>query len=270
MRPGILNSTWTRPRPRQRLQSTRRRTSSNVGNLARFLSTVHQGNAFEERSLTILSRTMSMSLKCVGGKEDGGIDLLGWWWLPANESLLDSSDTPSSMSKRRRIRVIGQCKAEKKKTGPKYVRELEGVLSRFLTMSGSHDVHNPDSGSVAEFTNAETSQPPPPVVALLISESEFTKSAILRAISSSIPFFLLHLPAINNPDATEDGYLGDIGMAICNPALCGTDGLLKGHMELRWERHEFGGGGRPALWWRNRKLHNWTPESVREDPLGLA
>jgi Protein of unknown function (DUF2034) len=139
-----------------------------------------------------------MSLKCVGGKEDGGIDLLGWWWLPPNDSSLlleSSSDTPSSMSKRRRrLRVIGQCKAEKKKTGPKYVRELEGISFRFLTMSGSSldIIHNPppnpdsDSDSVVdEFTNAETSQPPPPVVALLISESEFTKSAILRAISSS-------------------------------------------------------------------------------------
>lgn len=274
MRPAIIKSAWTRLRWWQRFQPTRRSMSSDVITLPRW-SAVHQGNAFEERSLALLHQTMSMSLKRVGGKEDGGIDLLGWWWLPTSESLLDSSVATSS-SKRRRIRVIGQCKAEKKKTGPKYVRELEGVLFRFLTMSGSLDVHNPPNPDSVTSINPKTSQFP--IIALLISESEFTKSAILRANSSPIPFFLLHLPPIDNPDSTEDDDLGNLGMALCNPALCATNGLLKGHLELRWERHEFGGGGRPALWWGNRKIHSWTPElvtprldnSVREDPPGLA
>jgi Protein of unknown function (DUF2034) len=238
------------------------------------LSSVHQGNAFEARSLALLHKTMSMSLKRVGGKEDGGIDLLGWWWLPsttttttASNSLLDY-DTPSN---RRRIRVIGQCKAEKRKTGPRYVRELEGVLFRFLP--GSHYSRDPD---IVEFTNWDASQVP--LIALLMSESEFTKAAILRANSSPIPFLLLHLPAIDNPDAIEADDTGDLGMALCNPALCGTDGLLQGRMELRWERHEFGAGGRPALWWANRRLDSWTPDlvtpklddPVREEPPGLA
>jgi len=173
--------------------------------------------------------------------------------------------------------------SRKKKTGPKYVRELEGVLFRFLTMSGALHIQNPpdpdsDSAEVSQSDIIISQTASPPMVALLISESEFTKSAILRANSSSIPFFLLHLPAIDNPDATEDDDLGNLGMALCNPALCGTDGLLGGRMELRWERHEFGGGGRPALWWGNRKLDSWTPElvtpnldnRVREDTPGLA
>ena len=217
------------------------------------LSTVHQGTAFEERSLALLHKSMSMSLKRVGGKEDGGIDLLGWWWLPATNN---SSLNHDIATNRRRIRVIGQCKAEKKKLGPKFVRELEGVLFRFLT--------NPlDKPPDPEFINPDTSQLP--IVALLMSESEFTKSAILRANSSPIPFFLLHLPAIDNSDdTTEDDGLGEMGMALCNPALCGTDGLLKGNMELRWERRGLGGAGRgrPALWWGNQKLHSWTPELV--------
>ena len=32
----------------------------------------------------------------------------------------------------RRIRVIGQCKAKRKKVGPNYIRELEGVVYRFI------------------------------------------------------------------------------------------------------------------------------------------
>ena len=234
------------------------------------LSTVHQGNAFEQRSLALLHKTMSMSLKRVGGKEDGGIDLLGWWWLPPPTSsppTLLPSDDPNRR-RRRRIRVIGQCKAEKKKTGPRYVRELEGVLFRFLTGSlGIQNLNNnPD---FVEFSSSSNSQH---MIALLLSESEFTKSAILRANSSPIPFFLLHLPAIDNPDEATEADEGNLGMALCNPALCG---LLEGRMELRWERFEFGGGGRPALWWGNQRLYNWTPnldddDSVREEPPGLA
>lgn len=259
MRPGTSNSAWIKLRPLRRPYATRRSLSTDV---VPRLSTVHQGNAFEERSLALLHKTMSMSLKRVGGREDGGIDLLGWWWLPAatNDPLLNHDNiATSSSSNRRRIRVIGQCKAEKKKLGPKFVRELEGVLFRFLT--SPFDIHNkpPDP----EFTNPDTSQLP--MVALLMSESEFTKSAILRTISSPIPFLLLHLPAVDNSDDTiEADGLGNLGMALCNPALCGRDGLLKGNMELRWERRGFEGDarGRPVVWWGNQKLHSWTPELV--------
>ena len=238
MRPSTSKSAWIKLRPWQRPHHTTRRSIST--DLSR-LSTVHQGTAFEERSLNLLHKTMSMSLKRVGGREDGGIDLLGWWWLPpTNDSLLNHDDIPTSPSKRRRIRVIGQCKAEKKKLGPKYVRELEGVLYRFQTNSFD------DNSQL-------------PMVALLISESEFTKSAILRANSSPIPFFLLHLPAANNTDDTTTTTEADeenLGMALCNPALCGSDGLLKGNMEVRWERGGLWGDGRgrPAVWWRNQKL----------------
>lgn len=257
MRPSTSKSAWIKLRPLQRVHATRRSISTDV---VPRLSTVHQGNAFEERSLAILHKTMSMSLKRVGGRDDGGIDLQGWWWLPStdNSSLLNHDiATSSSPSNRRRIRVIGQCKAEKQKLGPKYVRELEGVLFRFLTMPSSLDFHKP---SDPEFTNPDASHLP--MVALLMSESAFTKSAILRANSSPIPFFLLHLPAVDDSDATtEDDGLGDLGMALCNPALCGRDGLLKGNMELRWERRG-SDRGRPAVWWGNQKLHSWTPELV--------
>lgn len=51
------------------------------------LSSVHRGTAFEKRSLNLLQSTMSMSLARVGGRADGGVDLLGWWWLPEAGSL---------------------------------------------------------------------------------------------------------------------------------------------------------------------------------------
>jgi RRG7 (Required for Respiratory Growth 7) protein len=48
----------------------------------RFLSTVQRGTAFEYRALALLTKHMSMSLTHVGGSYDGGVDLIGWWWVP--------------------------------------------------------------------------------------------------------------------------------------------------------------------------------------------
>lgn len=176
------------------------------------LSTVHKGGAFEKRALRLLQSSLSMSLQRVGGRSDGGIDLQGWWWLP--------SQSPD----RKRIRVLAQCKAEKKKIGPKYIREMEGVLHRFSS----------------------------PAVALFISESQFSRETLLRAHSSSIPFFLLHLP----PDDNQDQGIGSI---VWNPALSGTDGILGGHTEARWEHSVEGHPGRLGLWVDGKRLPNWTP-----------
>jgi hypothetical protein len=49
----------------------------------RLLSTVHRGTAFEYRALALLTKHMSMSLTHVGGSYDGGVDLIGWWWVPS-------------------------------------------------------------------------------------------------------------------------------------------------------------------------------------------
>ncbi|KAF9486212.1 hypothetical protein BDN70DRAFT_870301 [Pholiota conissans] len=225
----------------------------------RATTTVERGNAFEQRSLDLLGQTMSMSLTRVGGKEDGGIDLLGWWWLPYDKDNADASTLSPSSEARRRIRVIGQCKAEKKKMGPKYVRELEGVLFRFSAMSS-------EDSPLQLFPLEQQSSTP--VVALLISESSFTKSTVLRAHSSPIPFFLLHLPPLEDAaDAQTDASpaesaktsSGQIGSALCNPALIGSQGLLKGQLEIRWERHSLGRGGRPALWWNHERLQSHIP-----------
>jgi hypothetical protein len=51
----------------------------------KILSAVHRGTAFENRALSLLSEHMSMSLTRVGGSNDGGVDLIGWWWVPGCE-----------------------------------------------------------------------------------------------------------------------------------------------------------------------------------------
>jgi len=160
---------------------------------------------------------------------------------------VDSGDDSAG---RRRLRIFAQCKAEKKKFSPNYVREMEGVLHRYLSSANV----TPDK------THGDTHYP---LVALLLSESPFTASTFLRAQSSPVPFFLLHLPPIssevesNNSDSQEAPQ--DIGAAFWNPALGGQRGILGGHIEARWER-AIGGGGRPGLWFQGKKIRNWTPD----------
>lgn len=57
----------------------------------RLLSTVQRGTAFEYRSLALLTKHMSMSLTRVGGSNDGGVDLIGWWWVPSSTKNLTTT-----------------------------------------------------------------------------------------------------------------------------------------------------------------------------------
>lgn len=197
-----------------------------------------------------------MSLRRVGGKGDGGIDMEGWWWIPHVENGL-------SVHQRRRIRVVAQCKAEKKKVGPKYIRELEGVLHRFQVPGNLEKNINLERIDLQEpvVANAHAAQPRHiSSLGLFISESPFTKATILRAQSSSIPLLLLYLPPEDGPLASPSSKC-DLGTAIWNPALAGDQGLLGGHMEIRWER-SIKGLNRPGLWWGETKLPSWVPSEV--------
>ncbi|KAI5122004.1 hypothetical protein M0805_001836 [Coniferiporia weirii] len=230
------------------------------------LSAVHRGRAFELRAMHLL-RHLSMSLRRVGGKNDGGVDLIGWWWLPLRSASLtpallgphqgadaqggdlENATTDSAGIPRRRVRVVAQCKAERKKLGPNYVRELEGVLHR------QQHLHDTDAGRSAVST-----------VALLVSESAFTKATLLRAMSSTLPLLLLHLPRASPESEPEPGAeaLDYFGSAVWNPALGGQQGVLADEIDLRWERSgSIGVRDRPSLWWCSNRLESWVPPSER-------
>jgi hypothetical protein len=123
------------------------------------------------------------------------------------------------------VRVLGQCKAERRKAGPALVREMEGVL-----------------GALAD----------PAALALVVAEAPFSPAALLRAHASRVPFFLLHLP----PGA-------GVGAAMWNPALGGPHGLLRGELELRWERTA-SGEGRPGLWKDDTRLPSEVVEEISD------
>ncbi|KZO98475.1 hypothetical protein CALVIDRAFT_511894 [Calocera viscosa TUFC12733] len=230
------------------------------------LSAVHRGIAFEERSRRILQTYLSMSIRRVGGASDGGIDLQGWWWLPPPATVSDPSASVGVLytdagEPRRRIRVIAQCKAESKKMGPNYVREMEGVLHT-LNATAAHLLAEREEGLVGTE--------PIPTVALLISQSNFTRSTLLRAMSSPLPFLLMYLPPLtlgaqqSEGEESEEEVEDQIGTAMWNAALGGESGVLRGEGELRWER-KIGDVGRPGLWWAGKKLKNWVPPETKLD-----
>ena len=99
-------------------------------------TTVDIGRAFELHSLRFLNEKLHMSLTQVGGAGDGGVDLRGWWNVPAPSTtsariLSEPGSDPraGTIAGIRKLRVLGQCKAERKALGPRAVRELEGVMA---------------------------------------------------------------------------------------------------------------------------------------------
>ncbi|KAG9006819.1 hypothetical protein FRB94_000415 [Tulasnella sp. JGI-2019a] len=246
------------------------------------LSAVHRGTAFETRALGLLQNNLSMSLTSVAGRGDGGVDLIGWWWLPHDDdgghddTGIAGPSKPrrgtvkmmevSSFETRRKIRVLVQCKAEKKRIGPKYIRELEGVAARYVY----DELHRPPP-------HLEETQPsePIPIVAALVSSSSFTKASVLRALSSPIPMLLMHLPSQDDnnggmaSDSDDEGTGDLIGSAILNPPLSSirqttqNQGMGGSKLELRWERSLLLNGTdastRIGMWWGGRRVPNWVP-----------
>ena len=169
---------------------------------------------------------------------------------------------------RRRLRVLAQCKAEKRKMGPAYLRELEGVVYRYantLDSSSPHVSRDPASSCPPQSTPTSAtmtaSDPPSPPVALLVSESAFTRNCLHAAHASPLPFLLVHLP----PSTSSTGAADAPGTVFGNPALVSARGVLGGEIEIRWERagapsSEALGNGRPGLWWQGRPLPSWTPD----------
>ncbi|EIW71554.1 hypothetical protein TREMEDRAFT_27243 [Tremella mesenterica DSM 1558] len=217
-------------------------------------STHEIGKAFELHALRFCNRHLGMSLRAVGGAGDGGVDLRGWWYLPSfnispalvklaqNEEIsshlthpekVTSAFEPTSSDRMRRLRVVAQCKAERKVVGPRAVRELEGVMAHLR----------------AGYDNTEN-ELKTNTMAILLSQSGFTPAAMQHAIRSGAPMMLVHLPGgqpisltphlttsddreikLSNSSPSPAGTKG----AWWNPALGGKGGLLGGKMELRRE-----------------------------------
>lgn len=75
-------------------------------------SPVRVGKNFEKVSVQVLKK-YGFSISHCGGPKDRGVDFRGQWKLANYE--------PFS--------VVGQCKKFKRRLGPRFIREMEGVLS---------------------------------------------------------------------------------------------------------------------------------------------
>jgi hypothetical protein len=104
------------------------------------------GLAFEHHTHRFLNGDLRMALSHVGGRGDGGVDLRGFWWVPRRRRVKAQSESPKSGpewkpppppglkrdgtpgARIRPLRVVVQCKAERRALGPRVVREFEGTL----------------------------------------------------------------------------------------------------------------------------------------------
>ena len=216
------------------------------------LTTLAKGLNFESRTMGILRSHLSISCRHVGGRGDGGIDLLGWWWLP-HECLShavpqDVSQDTAARPIRTPLRVFAQCKAEEKKIGPRYIREFEGTI---LRNSLSHTAG--ESGGPAPSISRNAA------VGVFASTSPFTKASLLQAYSSPLPLVLMYLPDSPGPSSIPEAESYPLGALVFNPALNGAGGLLRETVEARWLRSLEFGEGRPGLWYNGRPLESWTP-----------
>ena len=142
-----------------------------------------------------------MQVTKVGGSGDGGIDLRGWWNVPRDDITHQA------------LRVIGQCKAEKLRMGPRVVREMEGVARRAMDEAG-------------------------PVLSVLCSQAGYTPGAFVQANTSNVPMLLLHIERSSNFSESDEDSLPDEGSlvgAYWNDKLVGPSGLLGRALEIRRE-----------------------------------
>ncbi|WVQ75140.1 hypothetical protein IAR50_004749 [Cryptococcus sp. DSM 104548] len=216
-------------------------------------TTIQIGTAFEKHALAFLTSSMSMSLRRVGGAGDGGVDLKGWWWVPGETS----SHTESVREEFRRLRVVAQCKAEKKSVGPRAVRELEGVMSQL------------------EYRREKSSSEA--TVAIFLSQTGFTKNAMIHASQSRAPMMLFHLPGGQYVDASPLSSSPEsnqntespikVESAWWNRAL--SHGVLGGRMDLRREMLTNGGGvagTNVGLWMDGARIDRLVPGTAADEP----
>ncbi|GAA95928.1 uncharacterized protein L969DRAFT_92041 [Mixia osmundae IAM 14324] len=224
----------------------------------RLQSTVARGTAYEELCQRYLNEQWGMSLMLVGGRNDRGVDLRGYWSLPLYEP---SSDDTMLVS--RRVRILGQCKAERKRLGPRVIRELEGTLGWEHLALGSTV---PTATGASQPTEDEQDVTLP-TIAVLLSLSGFTPATLSRTAASPLPVLCMHIEyAQSDEPATlqDEQQTGKtVAQSSCRSALwnAAAQRVLGPAFEIRWHRSMQNTAlanteemvERPRLYWNGRE-----------------
>ncbi|ORX37790.1 hypothetical protein BD324DRAFT_680670 [Kockovaella imperatae] len=218
-------------------------------------STVAIGTRFENHALKFLNHHLHMSLTRVGRAGDQGIDLRGWWWLPSgtlragpsSSSEGSGMDNTSAVRKGKgralpeedmvRIRVVAQCKALSVKTPPRDVRELEGVMAGLKLRQLSQQ----QADRLLESEDDPGLDSHLGTIAILVSQSGFSRDAVTRALNSPAPMMLIHLPGGRTTPSLlldgigEGGHGMQVNGCLWNHAMQGDKGLFSSNLALRRE-----------------------------------
>jgi len=225
------------------------------------MSTVERGTTYEEHVKAFLQNTFpKMDLMRVGGANDGGIDLTGWWWSPLKRK---EKDEGKSME---RIRIAVQCKSEARKLGPRHVREIHGMM---ITRKIDSDVDVISPSVLDSLPLQIKTESTVPSMAILASSSGFSKQCILQAFSAPFPLLLIHLlfpdqDQKQQPFSSSSSRLDRNSISFAHPTIVANDallnGLLQSQLEVRWSS---------SIGSQNGKEKKSPPASVKIDSPSL-
>lgn len=169
-----------------------------------YSSSVCKGTNYEILSKDVLQR-YGFHFERRGGASDLGIDLLGFWQLQNREKTSDKlkglalSDDSWPM-----INVIAQCKNEARNCKPSYVRELDGVISRW-TEAKYKNFFVPPHLSHHSILHNNFLDLPIPLLGVLICSGGFTKSCIEALNHSKNPMMFITVEAMPDMEITKEG-----------------------------------------------------------------
>lgn len=165
----------------------------------RLMSAYKKGYAFELTCKHVLE-LFSIHLYQRGGAGDLGVDLIGVWQLDSKDECLNSLKSERDPSKPwTMINVVVQCKHEKKPCKPSYVRELDGVISRWNSEKSNAGYFIPPN--LLDNDKYSCSHSDIPVIGILASSSGFSVNSITALQYSKNPMIFM---TVEPPESLDE------------------------------------------------------------------
>ena len=164
------------------------------------MSTVHKGAFFESLCTRVLLR-YGFHLQRKGGAGDLGIDLQGFWQVGTAQQVEHSLEAGAGRSLQwPLINLIVQCKHEKTTCKPAYIRELDGVLSRWGGADHAVSGFFLPRGLAAGHPHLHNCQHRIPLLGAILCSSGYSASCMTALNSSMNPMMCMVINAEGNED----------------------------------------------------------------------